>query len=270
MTSSAVIFPQLCVIKMNTLTYRENSCFRQVYHEIYNENLYLKKFLQESIRSFERVEIELQKEFSQNEHLMDKKTSDNAEMTKLLDLLAQENYSRRLYPTFILSNILLSVYSVFETNLIRLINIIDSLAKSGDYFNPRAGDLHKKALQHIKDKAAFNMASVGKDWNYVDDLSLLRNFIVHYNGNLRLYEANSTPEKIKCLRNLVNRDSSLRFSDDKKVIITSEDLIHRYTLSCERLIHKTVIACEDKFEIYSYDIVINPEERKIQSRTRIK
>lgn len=255
---------------MKTLSYQENSKFRQVYHE----NLYLKKYLKECIKSFERVETELRKEFKENEHLMNRKISDSAEITKLLDMMVQENYSLQLYPTFILSNLLLSVYSIFETSLIRLIRAIDNLAKPEEEFHPKSGDLLNKALKHIKINTDFEMVSIGKDWNCVDNLSLLRNFIVHYNGDFKLFQIHNE-KKSKHLYNLVEKDPCLRFSQEGKVVITAEAIIHRFASSCERLLHKTATACEEKFKTYSYTITysydenIHQEERKLHSKVRI-
>lgn len=245
----------------------KNSKYIETYLKHQQEIILLERFLNESLESFQILRIKLQKEYDKYGHLLNTPLSDVKEITSVVELMEQSRYTMRSFPSFTFSNLLLSVYSIFETHLIQMIFLMDEKSKPEKPFNPLNGDFLIKSKDQIKKTIDFDISEEIESWNKVNELRIIRNFIIHYYNDLDLYKKVKKEDKINELIDIVNKYTGIQFVLDKLLII-SESIIFTFGEVCGKLLLSIANKCEEKYDEFSYLTVYDTDKMVYIEKSR--
>lgn len=205
----------------------ELSIFREIVREFKSHYNYVKRVIRKNSVLINNDIEEFRNEIDEKEHLFNRELTDPKEQNKLLSTLEMDNFLRVYYPSLIRRSMLLVIFSAFENAMRKMVKKAEEVSESRiklKDLNRLGGDI-EKFRRYLKLVLKVDFTRMNSEWKIIKELSLLRNFFAHFNGNFdELVEHKDEKAKSDIERVVKEYDSlqivknELKISDDSYLL----------------------------------------------------
>ncbi|PGC09927.1 hypothetical protein COL99_24355 [Bacillus toyonensis] len=164
----------------------------------------------------------------------DTKDLTEEEQDKYWDWKVDEiNEVKKTFPSLLRYSTVVSVYSIIEQALLRIVKPhmaellkYEDVGKLNPKFNDELrkfkykGSLIEKLRQYIHENIDLEFPCSCEEWNFITDLNIIRNNIVHCNG--RIYDDQDSER----LEKVIASYNSITFSESNEIVLQQEFVQH--------------------------------------------